>query len=133
MGPVLLNDQYWEELPTVSPDGKQIAFQYFEPGRPVTIGQLSIEGGQITKIGDPPFRLSPLLRWTPDGSSIAYIDNRGGAGNIWALPVAGGTPKQITEFKSDGVFWFDWSRDGRQLALARGTQVSDVVLISNFR
>ncbi|HEX9422921.1 MAG TPA: protein kinase [Pyrinomonadaceae bacterium] len=134
--PVQLNDQYWEELPSVSPDGKRIAFQYFEVGAyktPITIGQLSLEGGEITRIAEPPFRISPTMRWTPDGSAIAYIDNRGGAGNIWALPVGGGAPKQLTDFKSDSIFCFDWSRDGKQLAVARGSQISDVVLISNFK
>jgi serine/threonine protein kinase/Tol biopolymer transport system component len=133
--PVELNDQYWEELPSVSPDGNRIAFQYFEVGgsSPVSIGQRSLEGGEITKVADSPFRINPTMRWTPDGSAIAYIDNRGEAGNIWALPVGGGAPKQLTDFKSDSVFWFDWSRDGKQLAVARGSQISDVVLISNFR
>jgi serine/threonine protein kinase/dipeptidyl aminopeptidase/acylaminoacyl peptidase len=132
--PIRLSDQYWEELPSISPDGKQIAFQYFLLGAGhITIGQIPLEGGEITKIAEPPFRLSPILRWAPDGSSIAYIDNRGSAGNLFALPVGGGAPKQLTDFKTDAIFWFDWSPDGKQLALSRGTQVSDVVLISNFR
>ncbi len=134
--PVQLNDQYWEELPSVSPDGNRIAFQYFEAGRyktPIYIGQLSVEGGEITKIAEPPFRINSTMRWTPDGGAIAYFDNRGGAGNIWALPAGGGAPKQLTDFKSDSIFWFDWSRDGKQLAVARGSQISDVVLISNFK
>jgi Tol biopolymer transport system component len=119
---------------TVSPDGKQITFQYFLMGEGrLSIGQLALEGGQITRIAEPPFRLNPTLQWTPDGSAIAYIDNRGGAGNIWALPVGGGPPRQLTDFKSDSIFWFDFSRDGKQLAMARGTQTSDVVLNSNFR
>lgn len=135
--PVLLNEEYWEEFPTFTPDGKQIVFQYFKVGGPPAIGQIPLEGSQITKIAEPPFRLGPPLSWTPDGSAIAYIDNRGSAdnpaGNIWALRVGGGAPKQLTEFKSDSIFWFDWSRDGRWLALARGTTTSDVVLIRDFR
>jgi len=73
------------------------------------------------------------MRWTPDGSAIAYIDEYGGASNIWALPVGGGAANQLTDFKSDQIFWFDWSKDGKQLAVARGTSISDVVLISNFK
>ncbi|HEY3026454.1 MAG TPA: hypothetical protein VGJ55_09920 [Pyrinomonadaceae bacterium] len=38
----------------------------------------------------------------------------------------------VTDFKSDQIFWFDFSRDG-QLALSRGTQTSDVILIRDFR
>jgi len=41
--------------------------------------------------------------------------------------------KQMTNFKSDLIFAFDWSGDGKQLALARGATSSDVILISNFR
>jgi len=39
----------------------------------------------------------------------------------------------LTDFKADRIFWFDFSRDGKWLALSRGTQTSDVVLISDGR
>ena len=55
-----------------------------------------------------------------------FIDNRGGVSNIWLQPLAGGEPKQLTNFKSDLIFSFDWSRD-RQLACSRGIVTSDVV------
>jgi serine/threonine protein kinase len=45
----------------------------------------------------------------------------------------GEAPKQVTDFKTDQIFWFDFSRDGKQLALSRGTQTSDVILIRDFR
>lgn len=38
--------------------------------------------------------------------------------------------KQITNFKADGILTFAFSRDGRKLALARGSTASDAVLIS---
>jgi len=39
----------------------------------------------------------------------------------------------LTNFKTDRIFSFDWSRDGKQLIVARGKLTSDVVLISNYR
>jgi hypothetical protein len=45
----------------------------------------------------------------------------------------GGKPVQLTDFKTDQIFWFDFSRDGKQLALSRGTQTSDVILIRDFK
>jgi len=48
-------------------------------------------------------------------------------------PFDGGAPKQLTNFTSDRIFWFDFSRDGKQVALSRGTQTSDVILIRDFR
>ena len=73
------------------------------------------------------------MLWTPDGSGIAYVDNRGGAGQIRMQPIDGGPPRMLTDFKSDGIFWFDFSRDGKQLAVARGTNTSDVVLFSDLK
>jgi Tol biopolymer transport system component len=73
------------------------------------------------------------LRWTPDGRALTYIDTINGVSNIWSLSLDGGPPKQLTDFKTDQIFWFDFSRDGKQLALSRGTQTSDVILIRNFR
>jgi serine/threonine protein kinase/Tol biopolymer transport system component len=135
--PVRLTEEgYWGEMPTVSPDGKQVAFQYFSVennASQLSLGTVPLEGGPVTRIGEPPFRLGPVLHWTPDGRAIAYIDNRAEPGQLYALPVDGGPPRKLTDLKSDFIFWFDFSPDGKQLALARGTQTSDVVLITDFR
>jgi len=52
------------------------------------------------------------LRFTPDGKSLAYIVTERGVSNLWEVPLTGGEPKQITDFKSDLIFDFGWSRDG---------------------
>ena len=49
---------------------------------------------------------------------------------LWLLPLNGGDPKQLTNFDSNLIFNFAISKDGR-LALTRGTERSDVVLISS--
>lgn len=132
---VLLNDQFWEEFPSFAPDGRSVALQYFLVGAgEISLGRVPIEGGPVEKISDTPFRINTTLRWTPDGRFVAYIDNRGEAGQIFAMPASGGGPPlQLTDFKSDFLYWFDWSRDGKQLAFARGTTSSDAVLITNLR
>ena len=77
---------------------------------------IPFEGGQPAKTFDlPPTFHRGGLRWTPDGHAIAYTARRDGASNIWAQPLDGGAPKQLTSFKSDEIFRFDWSRDGKQL------------------
>jgi Tol biopolymer transport system component len=58
---------------------------------------------------------------------------RNGVTNLWAQPIDGSAPTQLTNFASERIFSFDFSRDGKQVALSRGTQTSDVVLISNFK
>ena len=69
----------------------------------------------------------------PDGRTLIFIDTINGVSNIWSLPLDASAPKQLTDFKTDQIFWFDLSRDGKQLALSRGTQTSDVILIRDFK
>jgi serine/threonine protein kinase/Tol biopolymer transport system component len=120
--------------PQVSPDGKLLA--YF--AMPATMSSPAVLTVVPFGGGSPLYRFDvPMgafeVHWAPDGQALDYALTRGGASNIWRQPLAGGPPKQITNFKSDLIFFFDWSRDGKQLALERGTISSDVVLISNFQ
>ena len=72
-------------------------------------------------------------RWGPGEDAVDYVLTRNGVSNIWQQKLRGGPPKQITNFQSGLIFDFHWSRDGKQLALTRGSQSSDVIMISNFR
>jgi hypothetical protein len=61
------------------------------------------------------------------------LDNHGGVSNIWRQPLAGGKLVQLTDFRTEQIFTFAWSFDGKQLAASRGTTMSDIVLISDLR
>ena len=135
--PVRLTDK-WTSNPTVSPDGNLVACFYREdqPNAPTKVAIIPFAGGDPVKVIDLPrqsFTSDAGLRWTPDGQALTYIDTINGVSNIWSLPIDGSTPKQLTDFKTDQIFWFDFSSDGKQLALSRGTQTSDVILIRDFR
>ena len=133
--PVQLNEKF-AIAPGVSPDGKLVACYYNDnPSAPSKVAVLPIEGGQPTKTFDiePTPRLPPCLRWTADGRAIVYVLTPSGVSNLWAQPLDGGQPKQLTNFTSDLIFSFDLSRDGKQIVLSRGITTSDVVLISNFK
>ena len=130
--PTQITDKY-SENPVFSPDGKQIACLYLaQPAGSQTLAILPSVGGEPIKT--LPFT-GPItnLRWTVDGRALVYGMTRNGITNLWAQPIDGSAPKQLTNFASERVFAFDFSRDGKQVALARGTQTSDVVLISNFK
>ena len=101
-GPVQLSGKN-TALPAVSPDGKQVACIYWEGqlDSPFGIGVIPIEGGPLTKF----FKLPEgPVRWTADGNGLTYINNQGGVSNIWMQSLAGGPPKQLTDFKSDMMF-----------------------------
>ncbi len=132
--PVRLTDKL-TLMPTVSPDGSLIACLYV--GDQPNAGGVAIipfAGGEPVKlIGFPHSFNSPLLRWLPDGRALVYRGIIDGVSNIWSVPVDGSAPKQLTDFNTDRIFWFDVSRDNKQLAISRGKQTSDVILIRDFR
>lgn len=127
--PVDLVD-YPSNSPKVSPDGKWIACTAMRPGwvwKPVII---PIEGGEPVNYVDLP--VNTIFRWSNDSRYLLYIRSQDSADNIWRFPLDGSAKSQITNFKTERIFKFDLSADGKRLVMARGTKVSDVVLISNF-
>jgi eukaryotic-like serine/threonine-protein kinase len=120
-------------LPSISPDGKWFACNYQnEAGAGYQIAVIPFQGGQPVKMFDSPGSFGRTIHWTGDGQNLAYVDTKGGISNIWMQGLAGGLPKQLTDFKDQRIFGFAWSRDGKQLALSRGVVNSDVVLIKDF-
>ena len=118
--------------PAISPDGRQVAYEYLDKtAKRIKLCVQSLEGGAITTIVDSDRGFSDI-RWTLDGKAIAYVSNSEGRKNIWAQPLAGGPPKKLTDFKTEWLMWFDWSRDGKQLICVRGRLTSDLFLISNL-
>ena len=73
------------------------------------------------------------MAWSPPGKALQVGFLRNGASNVWEQPLSGGPPHQITNFASDRISGFAWSRDGKQLFLTRGNTTADVILITNFR
>lgn len=115
--------------PTVSPDGRSVAFYELSKGG-WSIAVVSIDSGErLAQFPIAPSVTSRILRWSPDGTKLGYADTRNGASNIWTQPIAGGPPSQLTEFESELIFSFDWSPDGSSVAFERGTIASDVVTI----
>jgi hypothetical protein len=72
-------------------------------------------------------------RWSPDGKGLQYLLTRDRTTNIWEQPLAGGQPRQLTRFTSGQIFDFNWSSDHTRLLPTRGTESSDVILLSNLR
>ncbi len=80
----------------------------------------------------------PQLNWTADDRGLAYVVTQNAVSNIWmqsvnlSSPETRSAPRQLTHFNSDLIFGFAWSRDLKQLALARGRYATDVVEVSHF-
>ncbi|GAA4241682.1 hypothetical protein GCM10022254_71490 [Actinomadura meridiana] len=109
-------------LPEASPDGTRIAFT-----RQAERGGKTAEAWMVNANGTGARKVVGILRgsrvsWSPDGTRLAYVADRGGVRQLFAVPVDGsGSPVQLTtddSFKDDPmwssrnqvVFWS--RRDG---------------------
>lgn len=66
----------------------------------------------------------------PDGKGLSFLETHHGYSNVWHFPLDGGRRHALTTFDSQRIFNYAWSREGK-LAMARGTDSSDVILISS--
>ncbi len=118
----------------MSTDGKEVAI-FYQEGRPTPENKLAVaplDGGNLQVVAKTPINATELV-WAPSGKALQYILTRNGAGNIWEQPISGGAPHQLTKFTSGLIFHFDWTRDGKDLLIERGTESRDVILMTNFR
>ena len=132
--PVPLSDQV-AQLPAISPDGKLISYFYADAqaNNQPRLGIIPIAGGEPVQTIDLRRTVQPIaFAWMPDGRSVAYLDSNSGVLNVWSQPLDGSAPKQLTNFKSEFVYNFAISRDGK-IAAYRWSATRDIVLIKDFR
>jgi serine/threonine protein kinase/Tol biopolymer transport system component len=131
--PVLLVDED-AERPTISPDGKLLAYMDAsgDVATPKRVKIIPLAGGPTHRAFDLQCFGTPRhLRWTPDGKALAYVDDKDGADNIWRQPIDGGPPTPLTDFDSDRIAAFAWTANGKQLICSRISRTADVVLQKN--
>jgi serine/threonine protein kinase/Tol biopolymer transport system component len=115
----------------ISPDGRLVAIRFVdEKTNSNRIAVLPFEGGDPIATLEVSLSYRDVgLGWTPDSRSIVYADARENGDNIWSIPVQGGAAKQLTKFTNGLIFAFQVSSDGKQIAISRGTQTDDVILL----
>jgi dipeptidyl aminopeptidase/acylaminoacyl peptidase len=114
-------DKENERAPSISPDGKWIAFYSNRSGHQ-DIWLAPSDGAtppkQLTTaaMAEDDARFAPA--WSPDGREIAYISNKGDYwhDDVWIIDVASGKSRQVSKSLMAGSTP-SWSPDGRSLAL----------------
>jgi Tol biopolymer transport system component len=111
----------------VSPDGDRLLFLSVNAQNQGAITVCDLPGCANRRALPVPANFGEdwMIRWTPDGR-VAYRDTS--RSNIWAQPLDGGAPRQITQFADREIASFAWSRDGKRLAMIRTTTTNDIVL-----
>lgn len=120
--------------------GNQVAIITERPGETKEqLGLLSLDFSQpirLMSFEKPRAEFAPTLgnnaiEFSADGKGIVYPVQEGQTDNLWEQMLDGSPGKQITDFKSEFIRDFDYSQDGKQLAVIRGHRVADVVLVKD--
>lgn len=127
----LTTDRVRAGLTEISPDGRSIAFNAFDEEKRPVVAICNVETCSSRKTLPS---LGTVARWMPDSQGVAYVDPRTQS-DIWVQPLDGAAPRQLTHFPADGqeIWDFDWSADGKRLAVARARISSDIVLFRGLR
>jgi eukaryotic-like serine/threonine-protein kinase len=130
--------------PSISPDGHWIAFPRFDAAK--NLAQLKIVAADgsgsvrllpflssYNEIQVPGAQVNSLVFWTASSDALTFVRTKNGVSNLWRTPIKGGPSSQITNFTSGLIWDHAWSRDGKYLALAKGTVSNDAILLTDLR
>src|ERR1700722_14437079 len=124
----------------ISPDGQQAAYVLTtvdrqKNRRDASIWMVSIDGKSAPRRLTAEGANSTSPRWSPDGSTLAFLSARAAAADpaaeaprpqICILPMEGGEAQTLTHLKN-GAGAFQWSPDGKRLVTISRTGPSDSV------
>ncbi|WP_297695041.1 hypothetical protein, partial [uncultured Eudoraea sp.] len=121
---------------TWSPGGNMFAYAMHN-GEDVNIQFESKEGGNsISLTNEPTDEILP--RWSPDGSKISYLSDRGSGFDLFWRPATGGTERKIAETNLHSMENFGeyllamgampWSSDGNRIILPKLSKSGEISL-----
>ena len=113
-------------LPSVSPNGKRIAFLSDRDGASSQVYTVSTGGGDAVRVTQSPDRKRPPS-WTHDGKSVLYASDSGDTTSVWAIDPSGGAPRRIAAELSKSI---TFSNDGRRIAYTVGSWTSNRILVA---
>ncbi len=118
----------------LSPDGKFAAFATLEHAgeHKDKLVLVDVDTGKARLLEFERLRFG-LVRFSRDGKAVVYPIRENGVDNLWLQPLDGSKGKPITDFTSEHIYDFHWSFDGKQLAMGRGHNDADVVLIRDAK
>ncbi|MEO8072001.1 MAG: LpqB family beta-propeller domain-containing protein [Acidobacteriota bacterium] len=125
-----ISDAAGGSYPTISPDGKYIAYINSENGKR-TLAVRQTATGSVVQIAESPVsgRLQ-LPVFAPDGDYVYYLILDNGVGNLYQTPTLGGTAKKIIADVDSKVAV---APDGKKIAFVRNNAETDVmsVIVAN--
>ena len=134
--PVKVTDTTPNGLFDISPDGGTLALAIVDHANGHEQKLLLIDASTGNVRSQAKFerdRFGFFIRFSRDGKSVVYTVRENGVDNLWAQPLDGSAGKYLTSFKAEHIWDFRWSPDGSKLAMVRGHDDSDVVLLRDMQ
>jgi dipeptidyl aminopeptidase/acylaminoacyl peptidase len=99
-----------------------------------TLDRIDAASGTVTTIAKPPLQMN-YPRVSPDGREVAFIgglmsDFGSVGGDVWVVPVAGGSPRNLTEGQKATATALDWTEGGLRAVVLRGDRM-ELVAVSD--
>ena len=114
----------------LSPDGKQIAsYELRQLDHKLMLRIDDVENGKMTYNDIDQRALPDELAFSPDGKGVVYIVREKGVDNLWLQPLNGSAHKELTHFKKNRIFRFEFCPSGSNIAIENGEVESDTVML----
>lgn len=111
----LVTDGTLNASPSVSPDGRRIAFAR-AIGANIEIFLCNRDGSAVRRLSNSG-GIDTNPAWSPSGQEIAFTSSRAGSPQIYVMDVEGSNVRRVT-FQGEYNDGADWSPDGTRLAYA---------------
>ncbi|MDL2222996.1 peptidase S41 [Bacteroidales bacterium OttesenSCG-928-M11] len=112
----LFANPLWMRYPSISPDGKMIAFSY--KGDIYTVSSGGGDARQITMHEAHDY----MPVWSPDSKQIVFASNRFGNFDLFLISAEGGNVSRITTF-SGNEYPYSFSPDGKSILYGANIQL----------
>jgi len=119
----------WAASPQISPDGRQSAYVLVtvkakHDGYETSLWAVGTDGASAPRrLTAGPRDGAP--RWSPDGSTLAFLRAKDGRPQLYLLPLGGGEAQQLTDLPK-GASAAVWSPDGKTIAFTSTTTPEDL-------